>query len=61
MSSPTDKPKRQRVSQARADHKLDRRPKSLSRSHLDVILNEPQKPENIGATARAMANTGLGR
>jgi tRNA/rRNA methyltransferase len=28
---------------------------------VDVILVEPQKPENIGAAARAMANTGLGR
>jgi tRNA/rRNA methyltransferase len=50
-----------KVSRERPDHKLDRRPKSLSRSHIDVILNEPQKPENIGATARAMANTGLGQ
>jgi tRNA/rRNA methyltransferase len=45
----------------RLDHKLDRRPKAISRAHIDVVLNEPQKPENIGATARAMANTGLGR
>jgi tRNA/rRNA methyltransferase len=34
---------------------------AIPRSHIDVILNEPQKPENIGAAARAIANTGLGR
>jgi tRNA/rRNA methyltransferase len=28
---------------------------------VDVVLVEPQKSENIGAAARAMANTGLGR
>jgi tRNA/rRNA methyltransferase len=28
---------------------------------VDVVLLEPQKSENIGAAARAMANTGLGR
>jgi tRNA/rRNA methyltransferase len=28
---------------------------------VDVVLVEPQKSENIGACARAMANTGLGR
>jgi tRNA/rRNA methyltransferase len=33
----------------------------LDRSHIDVVLNEPQKPENIGAAARAISNTGLGR
>ena len=32
----------------------------LSRRHIDVVLMEPQKGENIGATARAMANMGLG-
>ncbi|MDR2405703.1 MAG: RNA methyltransferase, partial [Deltaproteobacteria bacterium] len=33
----------------------------ISRAHIDVILLEPQKSENIGSVARAMANTGLGR
>jgi tRNA/rRNA methyltransferase len=33
----------------------------LSRRHIDVVLSEPQKSENIGAAARAMANMGLGR
>ena len=33
----------------------------LSRRHIDVVLSEPQKSENIGAVARAMANMGLGR
>lgn len=42
-------------------NKLDRRPQMLSRRHVDVVLMEPQKCENIGATARAMANMGLGR
>lgn len=42
-------------------NKLDRRPKMLSRRHIDVVLMEPQKGDNIGATARAMANMGLGR
>ncbi len=32
----------------------------LSRRHIDVVLMEPQKCENIGASARAMANMGLG-
>ena len=35
--------------------------KSLSRRHIDVVLAEPQKSENIGSAARAMANMGLGR
>ena len=39
----------------------DRRPKMLSRRHIDVVLVEPQKGDNIGAAARAMANMGLGR
>jgi tRNA/rRNA methyltransferase len=51
--------KKSQAASGRMEHKLDRRPKTLSRSHITVILNEPQKPENIGATARAMANTGL--
>ena len=34
---------------------------AISRSHIDVVLSEPQKSENIGAAARAMANMGLGR
>ncbi|MDR0881492.1 MAG: RNA methyltransferase [Candidatus Adiutrix sp.] len=42
-------------------NRLDRRPKMLSRRHIDVVLMEPQKSENIGAAARAMANMGLGR
>lgn len=42
-------------------NRLDRRPKMLSRRHIDVVLMEPQKGDNIGATARAMANMGLGR
>ncbi len=42
-------------------NRLDRRPKMLSRRHIDVVLVEPQKSDNIGATARAMANMGLGR
>lgn len=33
----------------------------ISRRHIDVVLVEPQKSENIGTTARAMANMGLGR
>jgi len=33
----------------------------ISRGHIDVVLYEPQKSENIGATARAMANMGFGR
>lgn len=33
----------------------------ISRRHIDVVLMEPQKSDNIGATARAMANMGLGR
>ncbi len=33
----------------------------LSRQHIDVVLMEPQKSDNIGATARAMANMGLGK
>ncbi|MCL2029037.1 MAG: RNA methyltransferase [Deltaproteobacteria bacterium] len=33
----------------------------ISRAHIDVVLVEPQKSENIGAAARAMANMGLGR
>ncbi|MDR1313839.1 MAG: RNA methyltransferase, partial [Deltaproteobacteria bacterium] len=37
------------------------RPELLARSHVDVVLVEPQKSENIGGCARAMANTGLGR
>ena len=41
--------------------KLDWHPKTISRRHIDVVLVEPQKSENIGATARAMANMGLGR
>ena len=39
----------------------DRRREILSRGHIDVVLAEPQKSENIGAAARAMANMGLGR
>ncbi len=42
-------------------NKLDRRPKMISRRHIDVVLVEPQKSENIGTTARAMANMGLGK
>ncbi len=42
-------------------NRLDRRPKMRGRRHIDVILMEPQKSENIGTTARAMANMGLGR
>lgn len=42
-------------------NRLDWRPKMLSRRHIDVVLMEPQKSDNIGATARAMANMGLGR
>lgn len=42
-------------------NRLDRRPKMLSRRHIDVVLMEPQKCDNIGATARAMANMGLGQ
>jgi len=37
------------------------RRENISRRHIDVVLAEPQKSENIGATARAMANMGLGR
>jgi tRNA/rRNA methyltransferase len=32
-----------------------------SRRHIDVVLVEPQKSDNIGAAARAIANMGLGR
>jgi len=39
----------------------DRRPQMISRRHIDVVLVEPQKGDNIGASARAMANMGLGR
>ena len=39
----------------------DRRPETLSRQHIDVVLVEPQKSDNIGACARAMANMGLGQ
>jgi tRNA/rRNA methyltransferase len=35
--------------------------KDCSRRHVDVVLMEPQKSENIGAAARAMANMGLGK
>ena len=42
-------------------NRLDRRPKMISRRHIDVVLMEPQKCDNIGAAARAMANMGLGR
>lgn len=42
-------------------NRLDRRPPMLSRRHIDVVLMEPQKCENIGTAARAMANMGLGR
>ncbi|MDR1112079.1 MAG: RNA methyltransferase [Deltaproteobacteria bacterium] len=52
---------RGKTSRFRPDHKLDRRPRTIPRTHIDVILNEPQKPENIGAAARAISNTGLGR
>jgi len=37
------------------------RRENLSRRHIDIVLAEPQKSENIGAAARAMANMGLGR
>ena len=37
------------------------RRETLSRRHIDVVLAEPQKSDNIGAAARAMANMGLGR
>jgi len=37
------------------------RRENISRRHIDVVLSEPQKSENIGASARAMANMGLGR
>ena len=37
------------------------RAKILSRRHIDVVLLEPQKSDNIGAAARAVANMGLGR
>ena len=43
------------------EHELDAPPKIINRRHIDIILMEPQKSENIGATARAMANMGLGR
>lgn len=33
----------------------------ISRQHIDIVLMEPQKSENVGTTARAMANMGLGR
>jgi tRNA/rRNA methyltransferase len=36
-------------------------PEKLPRGHIDVVLLEPQKSENIGSVARAMANMGLGR
>lgn len=42
-------------------NKHDWRPPMRGRQHIDVVLVEPQKPENIGTVARAMANTGLGR
>ncbi|MGL4208012.1 MAG: RNA methyltransferase [Candidatus Adiutrix sp.] len=42
-------------------NKLDTRPPMASRRHIDVVLLEPQKSDNIGAAARAMANMGLGR
>jgi tRNA/rRNA methyltransferase len=45
----------------KAMNALDRRPKTLSRRHIDVLLVEPQKSDNIGAAARALANMGLGR
>jgi tRNA/rRNA methyltransferase len=32
----------------------------LSRKHIDIVLVDPQKSENIGAAARAIANMGLG-
>jgi tRNA/rRNA methyltransferase len=32
----------------------------LSRRHIDIVLNCPQKPENIGGSARAVHNMGLG-
>ena len=41
--------------------RAEREPKILSRRHIDVVLVEPQKSDNIGAAARAMANMGLGR
>ena len=37
------------------------RGENLSRRHIDVVLAAPQKSENIGAAARAVANMGLGR
>ncbi|MDR0356530.1 MAG: TrmJ/YjtD family RNA methyltransferase [Deltaproteobacteria bacterium] len=49
------------MSSAEKPRHWEHRPKTRSRSHIDVILHEPQKPENIGAAARAMANMGLGR
>ncbi|MDR3038479.1 MAG: RNA methyltransferase, partial [Candidatus Adiutrix sp.] len=48
-------------SAAPAAPKAERRLKILSRRHIDVVLVEPQKSDNIGAAARAMANMGLGR
>ena len=64
-ASPSESPwarKRQgKENGKRQVHRLDRRPATISRDHVDVILVEPQMPENIGATARAIANTGLGR
>ncbi|MDR1080562.1 MAG: RNA methyltransferase [Deltaproteobacteria bacterium] len=45
----------------RGQRREGRRPELLSRSHVDVVLVDPQKSENIGSCARAMANTGLGR
>ncbi|MDR1050851.1 MAG: RNA methyltransferase [Deltaproteobacteria bacterium] len=67
MSSPNSQPPPGRPrrpgagSLGRQEHKLDRRPPTRSLAHVDVVLNEPQKSENIGAAARAVANTGLGR
>lgn len=42
-------------------NQLDCYPKMISRQHIDIVLLAPQKSENIGTTARAMANMGLGR
>jgi tRNA/rRNA methyltransferase len=44
----------------RGDKKPGFWPKTKSRGHIDVVLVDPQKSENIGAVARAISNMGLG-
>lgn len=44
----------------RPRHKLNPKLEIKSARHVKVVLVQPQKSENIGATARAMGNMGLG-